>query len=70
MKIRVFPADPRTIAASEVLCVSLKLRARTEELVSLVISAAKMLVPETMVRRPVMSLRSRVSRQHRRGDNG
>jgi hypothetical protein len=70
MEVGVFPAYPRAIAASEVLCVFLKLRARTEELVSLVISAAKMLVPETMVRRPAMSLRSRVSRQHWRGDNG
>ena len=47
MEVGVFPAYPRAIAASEVLCVFLKLRARTEELVSLVISAAKMLVPET-----------------------
>ncbi len=75
MEVGIFPAYPRAVAAWG-LCVSLKLLIRIEELVSLVISAAKILIPETVVRREtmypqaVMSFWPRVSREHWRGDNG
>jgi hypothetical protein len=76
MKVGVFAADPRAIAPHEVVCVALKLRVEIEALVPLVISAAKMLIPEKVVRQPAMcpqaivSHRPRVSREHRRGNNG
>jgi hypothetical protein len=54
MEIGVFAADPRWIAASEVVCVSLKLRVRIEALDPLVISAAKIPILDIVVRRPAM----------------
>jgi hypothetical protein len=78
MEVGIFPADPRAIASPEakVVCVSLKLRVEIEALVPLVIRAAKMLIPEKVVRRPAMYPqaivfhRPRVLREHRRGHNG
>jgi hypothetical protein len=54
MEIGVFPADPRGITASEVFCVSLKPRVWIEGLGPLVISAAKILILDIVVRRPAM----------------
>jgi hypothetical protein len=65
MEVGVFPADPRAIAAAEAFCVSL--------LVPLVIGAAKILIPDVVVRRPAMypqMIMSSVSREHWRGHNG
>jgi hypothetical protein len=83
MKVGIFPADPRGVAppGAKVVCVSLKLRVEIEALVPLVIGATKMLIPEKVMRQPAMypqafvshpivSHRPRVSREHRRGNNG
>jgi hypothetical protein len=78
MEVGIFAADPRAIASpkAKVVCVSLKLRVEIEALVPLVIRAAKVLIPEKVVRRPAMYpqaivfRRPRVSREHRRGHNG
>ena len=78
MEVGIFAADPRAIASpkAKVVCVSLKLRVEIEAFVPLVIRAAKVLIPEKVVRQPAMcpqaivSHRPRVSREHRRGHNG
>ena len=54
MEIGVFAADPRGIAASEVVCVSLKLRVWIEVVGPLVVSAAKIPILDIVVRRPAM----------------
>ena len=54
MEIGVFAADPRGIAASEVVCVSLKLRVWIEMIGPLIISAAKVPILDIVVRRPAM----------------
>ena len=54
MEIGIFAADPRGIAASEVVCVSLKLRVRIEALDPLVIRAAKIPILDIVMRRPAM----------------
>jgi hypothetical protein len=76
MEVGVLAADSRGIAASEVIRASQKHRARIETLVSLVVSAAKMPIPDVVVRRPVMyphimvPRRDSVSRKRRRGQSG
>jgi len=54
MEIGIFAADPRGIAASEVVCVSLKLRVWIEVIGPLVISAAKIPILDIVMRWPAM----------------
>jgi hypothetical protein len=75
MEVGIFPADPRGIASpdAKVVGVSLKLGVEIEALVPLVISAAKMLILNMLVRQPAMYPQvvvSSVSRGHRRGNSG
>jgi len=75
MAVGIFAADPRGVASADakVVGVSLKLRVEIEALVPLVVSAAKMLVLNMVVRRPAMYpqvIVSDVSRENRRGNSG
>lgn len=75
MQVGVLPAYPRGIVASEALGVLLKPLIRTEALVALVISAAKMPIPDMVMRQSVMypqtvmSCGSSVSRENWRGNS-
>jgi hypothetical protein len=76
MEVGVLAADPRGIAAPDVVRVSPKPRARMETFIALVIGAAKMLIADVVVHRRAMypqmirSRRAGVSGHYRRGHNG
>lgn len=73
MEVGVFPADPRAIAAAEVLGVSLKLRPLIAMPVPLVICAAKMLIGGVVVGRPAkcpQMMMSSLARENWRGNRG